>query len=141
MFFPTVTVFRRTLLIPVYVDLDATTAEPTVYPGSCMLPTGDWQLIWTLCTLGSSAPDTGIVFAESDGVKIEHGLPGGSITQGPSWRQSPTQWIAEIGNQVKELGGVIQYDLKLRTSAEEDLHFRFVHDPSIFVSKDPIEIP
>lgn len=137
MFFPTVTVFRGTLLIPIFADPSTGKA----FVGSFTLPAGKWQLIWTLCTLGGSPTSATAVFAE-DGVVFGSPLPGASITVKDVRMVSPTQWVTDIDNQVKELGGVISYTLNLRAiGGAATVGFRFPHDPTIFVSKDPIDPP
>jgi hypothetical protein len=137
MFFPTVTVFRGTFLIPVFADPSTGNA----FVGSFTLPAGKWQLVWTVSTLGGSATSATIVFAD-DGVVIDRSLPGDAVTLKDLRMVSPTQWAAGIDNRVQEVGGVVQYTLNLRSiGGTATVGFRFPHDPTIFISKDPIDPP
>jgi hypothetical protein len=144
---PVPTLCNRTLFVPLAVLPPAEKGgTPTLLCPTFVVPQGEWTIVWNLVTLnpqrGADDPEPlQARFAAGKGI-----LPivGQELHTTISWAISPTQWAASIVNQIEKRVDAITYDVAIEYGDGNDAYESKKichHDPTIVVSKDPIEPP
>ncbi len=129
---PEYSVFSDTYVIPVIVHPPVLgNPEAKVYCPTFILPKGLSRIVWNLVTLGPRVA----VFAE-EGISE---LLDGPYKLTDSAAVSPTQWTAHLRHDCPQLFDGIAYRINFHFT--DDTENLYQHDPTIVVSRDPIEPP
>jgi hypothetical protein len=147
---PVPTLCGKTLIVPLGVfPPPVDKEEPTMVCAPFLVPKGIWTIVWNLVTLheprGKDDPEPlQATFAEK-GIAPLFGQEVKLLT--PPWQVSPTQWAVSIDNQTEKRADALSYDIAIQYGPANNSGDRRVyraneichHDPTIVVTKDPIE--
>lgn len=144
---PVSTLCNRTLIVPLAVVPPLEEGgDPSLLCAPFIVPQGSWTIVWNLVTLSAprgaeDPPALQATFAAGRGI-----LPvfGQELRLLNCWQLSPTQWAASIVNEIEKRADAVTYDIAFDYGgknggyrSQDVCH----HDPTIVVTKDPIEPP
>jgi len=136
MLFPTATLFRDTIEVPLYAVTDTKDGTTHLYAAAFFLPLGSWTVVWNVITMGMDAASEPFTFDATAGVQLRL-APLNALDILWQKQLSPTQWALRLENYAQEIA-TMSYEVTLDQPGGLVLH---PFDPSVVVTPDPIEPP
>ncbi len=151
MFAPGVSIFKDTIVvtIAVFPPLPGET-DPRLCCAPFIVPKGNWTIVWNLVTVQDSPRESNVqlayaTFPDEMGIYL---LLSQDINFDSSNRVSETQWVTSLPCYIDKKVYALSYVIKFnygpannRASFSSENRKVIDHDPTIVVSKDPIEPP
>lgn len=141
MFSPTACIFKNNIIVPIAV-VPRANALPQLVCQPFVVPKGTWRIIWNLVTIfePESPQSEYATFPEENPINPAPGSDPHFTNPEPI---SDTQWAVSITVGDEEaLARPIPYLIDFLYSGESFNSRKLIrHDPTIVVSKDPIEPP